>query len=612
MIIEEEFPGYSLTVDDGDLIPIVRYAESNLLQIVALDRRRSRSLHNTAGANVGRLAVDTPTDKDLAGIISDKHIQKNLNQSPEKAECQRSSLDIIKLSSNTPILTVIGANPTVVPLEIHKVIPKRVLKIVTVTLVHDMEDRESLPYVQDSDDEPEIFYELDVATAEVVAAYMANEDLPDSAEWSLVHDDEMALTDASSISSPASSLSPLPPPRQETDEILSLYQCSANRCRTPSVISNVAAEEQIDIVAPEQAPVFTIIVNGKPHAHPLRSHPVKEVDYVFSQPSFMSQVLPRTDSLPSEADSRESDSEISPLTSSRPLFPPRMDSLVPSSAFLAAKIARPSTSHSSSFISQADSITPVTILSQLSPTTPSTPKTPITPTQKAVQMIHRRSASVADLLNSFAGKAMNRSQLSLASQVSPPILIHAPIKSPTTATVPVQIEVPAHAPTPYSMQRPIRSKTWNASQLPKHVHDNNSNLSVNISRNRNASQTSLHSSNHNRKAFVMQGPNTSVFSVHSQSSHQDLHGMFSGYDTHPTNNFNGARKSSAVPPPVPSTPEEIVPVTLKERRFKRILNLRRANAVRSSPFQSHPISELATHTATNLYHDYLTHANHST
>lgn len=253
---------------------------------------------------------------------------------------------------------------------------------------------------------------------------------------------------------------------------------------------------------------------------------------------------------------------------------------MPLDSFSKAQTERPRTSHVRS--PRRDSFFMTTNRSEISVGTPA---------QKA-KLLHRRSASVADLFLSLTNKAANRSQ-SVAPVVSAPILIHAPPRSPATVAVPPRVQPTLHARTPYTMQPPFRSQTWNSSQLSAHSSANTSNLSSEISPSHNMSQTSLLSNNTNRKAFVMQRPNTSVISLHSQRSTQDLRGMFSGYDTHPSIT---SPELQTYAPPVPPKHEEVerldrrgseivripapVPVDLKERRFRKVLNLRRANAVR--------------------------------
>lgn len=445
--------------------------------------------------------------------------------------------------------------------------------------INDDDDNASI-YFDTHEKDTEFILGLDVTTAEIVAAYATKSRTPeDEAEWSLIPNRQIDIADT--LISPLSVLSPLSP-FTEIDDLISSYQSDEDLSRNPSTPSDVVTEDHSPPVVAAKSPPAEIIVNGKPHKHPLRSHPVTEADCIRLPEELASLFPPRTDSLQSsKTSSKGSISEaVSPRTT-RPPFPPRKDSLMSLNSFANAQAERPRTSHVRS--PRRDSFFMTTNRSELSVTTPA---------QKA-KLLHRRSASVADLFLSLTNKAANRSQ-SVAPVVSAPILIHAPPRSPATVAVPPKIQPSLHPRTPYTMQPPFRSHTWNSSQLSAQSSANTSNLSNEVMPTHNISQTSLHSNNANRKAFVMQRPNTSVISLHSQRSTQDLKRMFSGYDTHVDIDMSPEMQTNS--PPVPPKHEEFerldrrgseivripapVPVDLKERRFKRVLNLRRANAVR--------------------------------
>ncbi|MBA7492046.1 hypothetical protein ES702_02595 [subsurface metagenome] len=579
-----------------------------------------KCLHGTSLTNLNIAGVETLDDKDVPVDHSDKQFQINFHQTIKSKQREDSGSHIIRLRLRKPILQVIKVQPEVIVAprkahQIHELISKPFVKTVTPFQNNDMNDialTRSGPQHEDLDGA----LGLGIATTEVVANSLAKSITPDNDfEWSLVHNKRIDTSD--SLESPLSILSPLSP-FTDTEELISSYHCAERLCRRLSSISDDSTEGlSLPVVTKKSS--AEIIVNGKPHAHPLRSNPVTENDYITLPETPACLFPPRTDSLQSSTiSSKGSISDaVSPRTT-RPPFPPRKDSLLPLNSFLNAQTERPRTSHGSHRLSRADLFSSSN-KSELSLATPA---------QKA-KLLHRRSASVADLFHSLTNKSANRSQ-SVAPQVSAPILIQAPAKPPATAPVPSKVQPPVYQVTPYTMQPPFRSQTWNMSQLSTQSSANTSNISNDVSLTHSASQTSLHSNNANRRAFVMQRANTSVFSLHSQNSTQDLNGMLSGYDTHPNRNETISPKTTSLAPPVPPKHEEIerlnrrgsetvripapVPVDLKERRFRRVLNLRRANAVRHDYFHFEPSSVTAknrhsnTHTSTITDVSFLLHS----
>lgn len=567
----------------------------------ATEGQLPQSPHHHPGTNIYTLEVENCCDKASLPDSSDSQIDRNFTQTIQQRQRDHPGLQVVTLQLDPPVLNVVETHPLVVvdsprPLELYQINLSRLLKVATAIQIDDMDFRDSPSTPGFEDKDIGIVYSLDIATAEVIkefASYDRHLDA-DNINHLLMSNDCMLLAHATLADSSTSLISNLPPLR-DIDENFSPLHSPHETCRSPSLLDLYLGEDRSPVI---QAPSNsnTILVNGKHHPHPLRSHPVAPTDYTLPQQQSEARFPAREDSLPlSETSSKGSISDPQPKRkASRTFFPPRKESLFSSNVFSSAtKATRPSTAHAGSYssISRFNELAPdVPELPLLSPTTPTTPRTPDTPTQRAVKALHRRSASVANLLQSLTSQATPRAQPTLTTQISPPVLIQAPVRSQSTVSIPTHVQLSAHAQTPYSMQRQCQSQIWNPSQRVENPNLLKTSTSrPTLERARTASQTSLHSNYQNRKAFVMQGPNSSVFSLHSQASTPDPDTMLPGYDTHTIGNINANTRQSPAPSPSPvpsslGTPDSDTgppetPISLKERRFRRILNLRKANAV---------------------------------